>query len=243
MREPNAAFCVVEVFRYDGGDGDMPTYTTTNTSLWPRQARPRRVTPKAIVAGVCVGIIAGISTSAVLSEIQAPASTAPVKQVQVATAKPTLAAMAMLTQANVAARPAPAVPKLAAISPSKPAVTAERDGPIASTDGRGGGEGRGVTAAAAAAAGADAAGAPSASTQAASAPVAVAPGVAAAPAVSATAQPAVASSEPEVKPVRKPQRVVPKRQRRPTNYSRNQNPFFPFFGGGNGFFFNGGRRG
>lgn len=199
------------------------------------------------MAGLCVGIIAGISTTAVLSEIQTPVSTPVAAQVRASTEKPAAAAVAMLTQASVAARPATsqAASKLPAITSPRGAETAGNDEPIASTDGRGGGASidRGAVVPE------TPAGAPPPAALAASTPAVTPPAVTppaatplVAPAVAATVapQPAVQTGEPAAKPVSHPQRVVQKRQKKPTSYSRNQNPFFPFFGG-NGLFFGGSR--
>jgi len=247
----------------------MSKYANANCSLWPRQARPQSAMPKAIAAGLCVGIIAGISTSAVLTELRVSEPAQVVVQVSEGTEKPVSAAALMATQEIVAARPTPSqlAREIPTGSTPRAAVSAENDGHIASTDGRGGDAAIDRRAAAAITTpGAPTAGVPSASIPIAAVPSAAAP-IAATPTASIpsaslpiarapsaatplvepkvaakpAAEPAAAASEPAAKvAASQPPRVVRKKRKKPTGYSaRNQNvfPFFRLFGGGNGLFF------
>jgi hypothetical protein len=243
-------------------------YANANCSLWPRQARPQSAMPKAIAAGLCVGIIAGISTSAVLTELSVSEPAQVVVQANEGTGKPVSAAAPMATQEVVAARPTPSqlAREIPTGSTPRAAVSAENDGHIASTDGRGGDAAidrraaaittpstppasiptasvppASVPSAATPIAATLAASMPSASLPIARAPSAAVPLVEPKEAANPVAEPTAAASEPAAKVAAShPPRVVRKKRKRPTSYSaRNRNvfPFFRLFGGGNGLFF------
>jgi hypothetical protein len=228
-------------------------YANANCSLWPRQARPQSAMPKAIAAGLCVGIIAGISTSAVLTELSVSEPAQVVVQANEGTGEPVSAAAPMATQEIVAARPTPSqlAREIPTGSTPRAAVSAENDGHIASTDGRGGDaaidrRAAAITTPSTPPASIPTASVPPASIPSASLPIARAPS-AAAPlvepkeAAKPATEPTAAASEPAAKVAAShPPRVVRKKRKRPTSYSaRNQNvlPFFRLFGGGNGLFF------
>jgi hypothetical protein len=228
-------------------------YANANCSLWPRQARPQSAMPKAIAAGLCVGIIAGISTSAVLTELSVSEPAQVVVQANEGTGEPVSAAAPMATQEIVAARPTPSqlAREITTGSAPRAAVSAENDGHIASTDGRGGDaaidrRAAAITTPSTPPASIPTASVPPASIPSASLPIARAPS-AAAPlvepkeAANPVAEPTAAASEPAAKVAAShPPRVVRKKRKSPTSYSaRNRNvfPFFRLFGGGNGLFF------
>jgi hypothetical protein len=228
-------------------------YANANCSLWPRQARPQSAMPKAIAAGLCVGIIAGISTSAVLTELSVSEPAQVVVQANEGTGEPVSAAAPMATQEIVAARPTPSqlAREIPTGSTPRAAVSAENDGHIASTDGRGGDaaidrRAAAITTPSTPPASIPTASVPPASIPSASLPIARAPS-AAAPlvepkeAAKPATEPTAAASEPAAKVAAShPPRVVWKKRKRPTSYSaRNPNvfPFFRLFGGGNGLFF------
>jgi hypothetical protein len=208
---------------------------SSNHSLWPEQARPRKTKQQtALVLGAfCIGAVAAISAHNVLTELSTPAQE-PVQPISL-TAAPVYA-----TPGSISAESAKATSTSLAAAKLLSASTAPAV-PSSATDGRGGATATAASSAPAVKASEIAKPAGSSPTKAAEiAKPAVEPSTHAAEIAKPVAEPAAQPVETAAKPAAPERPKTVRRRRDPNYYARRRNrQIFPFFGFLNAF----GRRG